>query len=59
MVLTLYKIDASPPVRSVFMAIEALKIPGVKFVDVDVLGGEHLREEYLKVCFACNVLTRF
>nr|QBQ58118.1 glutathione S-transferase delta [Mythimna separata]WAS27866.1 glutathione S-transferase [Mythimna separata] len=49
MVLTLYKIDASPPVRSVFMVIEALNIPDVEFVDVNLFEGEHLKEEYLKV----------
>nr|ASN63943.1 glutathione S-transferase epsilon 12 [Spodoptera exigua] len=49
MVLTLYKIDASPPVRSVFMAIEALDLENVQMVDVNLFEGEHLREEYLKV----------
>lgn len=52
MVLTVYKIDASPPVRSVFMVIEALNIPGVEYVDVNLLEGEHLKEEYIKVCFS-------
>nr|AIH07587.1 glutathione S-transferase epsilon 12 [Spodoptera litura] len=49
MVLTLYKIDASPPVRSVFMAIEALDLKDVQMVDVNLFEGEHLKEEYLKV----------
>uniref|UniRef100_A0A2A4JI76 Glutathione S-transferase n=1 Tax=Heliothis virescens TaxID=7102 RepID=A0A2A4JI76_HELVI len=47
--LTVYKIDASPPVRSVFMAIEALNIPDVEYVDVNLLEGEHLKEEFTKV----------
>ncbi|PZC82948.1 hypothetical protein B5X24_HaOG200230 [Helicoverpa armigera] len=40
--LTVYKIDASPPVRSVFMTIEASKISDVEYVDVKVLDGDHL-----------------
>lgn len=49
MVLTLYKLDASPPVRSVYMVIEALKIRDVEYVDVNLLEGSHLKEEFLKV----------
>ncbi|KAJ0172117.1 hypothetical protein K1T71_012090 [Dendrolimus kikuchii] len=49
MVLTLYKLDASPPVRAVFMTIEALNIPDVEYVDVNLLEGAHLNEEYLKM----------
>lgn len=49
MVLTLYKLNASPPVRAVLMTIEALNIPDVEFVDVNLLEGAHLSEEYLKV----------
>ncbi|CAH0760650.1 unnamed protein product [Diatraea saccharalis] len=49
MVLTLYKKDTSPPSRSVFMAIHALQIPNVKFVNVHLPDGEHLTEEYLKM----------
>ncbi|CAG4962462.1 unnamed protein product [Parnassius apollo] len=49
MVLTLYKLDASPPVRSVLMVIHAANIPDVKFVDVNFFAGDHLKEEYLKL----------
>ncbi|NP_001037197.1 glutathione S-transferase epsilon 1 [Bombyx mori] len=49
MVLTLYKMDASPPVRAVYMVIEALSIPNVKYVDVDLLAEDHLKEEFLKL----------
>lgn len=49
MVLTLYKLDASPPVRSVYMVIEALKIRDVEYVDVNLLEGSHLKEEFLKM----------
>ncbi|CAH4027580.1 glutathione S-transferase 1-like [Pieris brassicae] len=48
MVLTLYKCDASPPVRSVLMVIEHLKLP-VQFVDVNFMTGEQLTEEYKKI----------
>lgn len=49
MVLKLYRLIASPPVRSVLMVIEALKIPDVEYVDVNLLDGSHLKDEYLKV----------
>ncbi|KPJ12893.1 Glutathione S-transferase 1 [Papilio machaon] len=49
MVLTLYKLDASPPVRSVLMVIDAAKITEVQYVNVNVLKGEHLTDEYLKM----------
>nr|AWX68888.1 glutathione S-transferase epsilon 2 [Heortia vitessoides] len=50
MVLTLYKKDTSPPCRSVFMTLHALKIPdNVKFIDVFLPAGEHLTEEYLRM----------
>ncbi|CAF4879827.1 unnamed protein product [Pieris macdunnoughi] len=48
MVLTLYKCDLSPPVRSVLMVIEHLKLP-VQFVDVNFMKGEQLTEEYKKI----------
>lgn len=54
MVLTLYKLDVSPAVRSVYMVIEALNIPDVEYVNVDLLSGEHLKEDYLKVSFKVN-----
>nr|UQS35834.1 glutathione-S-transferase epsilon 2 [Plodia interpunctella] len=49
MVLTLYKIDASPPVRAVFMTIEALNIPGVDYVNVNLLEREHLKDDFVKI----------
>lgn len=49
MVLTLYKLNASPPVRAVLMTMEALKIPDVQYIDVNLLEGEHLTEEFKKV----------
>ncbi|XP_045538121.1 glutathione S-transferase 1 [Papilio machaon] len=49
MVLKLYKSDASPPVRAVLMTIEAANIPNVEMIDVNVLEGDHLKEEYLKM----------
>lgn len=49
MVLTLYKLDASPPARSVMMVIEALGLSDVEYVDVNLLEGAHMKEEYTKV----------
>ncbi|XP_047510991.1 glutathione S-transferase 1-like [Pieris napi] len=48
MVLTLYKYDLSPPVRSVLMVIEHLKLP-VQFVDVNFMKGEQHTEEFKKI----------
>nr|AIL29312.1 glutathione S-transferase epsilon 3 [Cnaphalocrocis medinalis] len=49
MVLTLYKLDGSPPARAVMMTIEALGIPDVEFIDVNLLTAEHMTEEFLKI----------
>ena len=49
MVLTLYKFDASPPVRAVHMVIEKLKIPNVNYVETDLLADDHLKDAFLKV----------
>ncbi|KAG6445498.1 glutathione S-transferase 1-like [Manduca sexta] len=49
MVLTLYKMDASPPVRAVYMVIEVLNIPNVKYVDTNLLNDDHLTDEFLKM----------
>ncbi|CAB3238639.1 unnamed protein product [Arctia plantaginis] len=49
MVLTLYKMDASPPVRAVYMVIEALNIPDVNYVELNLLEDEHLKEDFLKL----------
>lgn len=51
MVLTLYKMDASPPARAVMMVIETLNIPDVNYVDVNLLNGDHLKDEYIQVRF--------
>ncbi|CAK1545468.1 unnamed protein product [Leptosia nina] len=48
MVLTLYKNDGSPPVRSVLWVIEKLKLP-CEFVDINLMNKEHLTEEYKKI----------
>lgn len=49
MVMTLYKLDASAPVRAVFMTIQALKITDIEYVDVNVVEGDQFKDEYLKV----------
>ncbi|KAJ8709312.1 hypothetical protein PYW07_009138 [Mythimna separata] len=49
MVLTLYKMDASPPVRAVYMVIEKLKIPNVNYVETDLLADDHLKDNFLKI----------
>nr|CAH7719722.1 unnamed protein product [Callosobruchus chinensis] len=48
MTLTLYYIEASPPVRSTLMAIKALGLE-VKLKRIDLPGGEHLKPEYVKI----------
>nr|AIH07590.1 glutathione S-transferase epsilon 15 [Spodoptera litura] len=49
MALTLYKMDASPPVRAVYMVIEALKLHNVKYVETDLLADDHLKDDFLKI----------
>nr|QLI62210.1 glutathione S-transferase 14 [Streltzoviella insularis] len=49
MVLTLYKLDASPPVRATYMVIQALNISDVEYIDVNLLEYEHLKEDFLKL----------
>ncbi|XP_026735516.1 glutathione S-transferase 1-like [Trichoplusia ni] len=49
MVLTLYKMDASPPVRAVYMVIEYLNIPDVSYVEINLLADEHLKDNFLKL----------
>lgn len=46
--LTLYGIDGSPPVRSVHLTLHALGLEYVYKI-VNLMTGEHLRAEYLKV----------
>nr|ANS53393.1 glutathione-S-transferase epsilon class 5 [Sitophilus oryzae] len=43
----LYGIAVSPPVRSVLICAEALKLP-LEFVTVNILAGDHLKEDFLK-----------
>ncbi|CAG9131073.1 unnamed protein product [Plutella xylostella] len=47
--LTVYKIDWSPPARAVIMTLEALNITDAELVDVSLLDGKHMSEEYLKM----------
>nr|UQQ66574.1 glutathione S-transferase epsilon 2 [Conogethes punctiferalis] len=49
MVLTLYKLDASPPARAVMMTIEALGIQDVEYVDVNLLERAHLKEDFVQM----------
>ncbi|KAI8437477.1 hypothetical protein MSG28_011799 [Choristoneura fumiferana] len=49
MVLTLYKLDASPPVRAVYMTIESLGISDVEYIDVNVLELDQLKEDFIKL----------
>lgn len=49
MVLKLYKLDASPPVRAVYMTMEALGITDVEYIDVNILEFDQLKEDYVKV----------
>ncbi|XP_068619453.1 glutathione S-transferase 1-like [Battus philenor] len=49
MVLTLYKLDPSPPARAVLMTIHVAKIPDVQYVDVNILEGEQFSKEFLQM----------
>ncbi|XP_034651871.1 glutathione S-transferase 1 [Drosophila subobscura] len=46
--LTLYGIDLSPPVRSVLLTLNALGLP-FEYKVVNLLGGDHLKPEFLKM----------
>ncbi|SPP75875.1 glutathione S-transferase 1 [Drosophila guanche] len=46
--LTLYGIDLSPPVRSVLLTLKALGLP-FEYKVVNLLGGDHLKPEFLKM----------
>ncbi|XP_038207242.1 glutathione S-transferase 1-like [Zerene cesonia] len=48
MVLTLYKMDASPPARAAMMVLDLLNLPA-EYIDVNLLEKEHLSDEYLKM----------
>nr|AWX68887.1 glutathione S-transferase epsilon 3 [Heortia vitessoides] len=49
MVLTLYKLDASPPVRAVYMTLDVLGITDVEMVDVNLFTKDHLKDDYLQM----------
>ncbi|XP_047992008.1 glutathione S-transferase 1-like [Leguminivora glycinivorella] len=49
MVVTLYKLDASPPVRAVKMVIAAINLPDVEYVDVNLLERDQFNENYMKL----------
>ncbi|XP_017038684.1 glutathione S-transferase 1-like [Drosophila ficusphila] len=46
--LILYGFDASPPVRSVLLTLNALDIP-FEYKIVNLVSGDHLKPEYLKI----------
>ncbi|XP_037823100.1 glutathione S-transferase 1-like [Lucilia sericata] len=45
--ITLYGLDASPPVRACLLTLKALNLP-FEYKRVNLLEGEHLSQEYLK-----------
>ncbi|GBP18467.1 Glutathione S-transferase 1 [Eumeta japonica] len=49
MPLTLYKLDASPPARAAMMAAKALNIKDIEYIDINLLEGHHLKDEYTKL----------
>lgn len=49
MVLTVYKLEPSPPARAVMMVAEALALKDVEYVDVDLFAKEHLTEQFQKL----------
>lgn len=49
MVFTLYKLDASPPARAVMMTLKALNIEDVEYIDVNLLKGEHVADDFVKM----------
>ncbi|CAG9854860.1 unnamed protein product [Phyllotreta striolata] len=44
---SLYSMQTSPPARAVQMCAKAINLD-LKIINVDVIGGEHMKEEYLK-----------
>ncbi|XP_031354260.1 glutathione S-transferase 1-like [Photinus pyralis] len=44
----LYVIDVSPPVRSVYLAAEALGL-NLEYIQLDLFSGEHLQPEFRKI----------
>ena len=53
MAVKVYGMDASAPVRVVLMTCEVLGIE-YEFVVVNLMEGEHLKPDYLKVCTESN-----
>uniref|UniRef100_A0A0K8TUZ9 Glutathione-S-transferase n=1 Tax=Epiphyas postvittana TaxID=65032 RepID=A0A0K8TUZ9_EPIPO len=49
MVLTLYTMDASPPVRAVNMTIELLGLTDVERIEVKLMELDQLKESYVKI----------
>ena len=45
-----YGMELSAPVRCVMMTCEALKVE-YEFIVVNLMAGEHMKPEYLKVCY--------
>ena len=53
MVIKLYTMDLSPPVRSAMMGFEIFNVPYEK-IEVDLQAFEHKTPEYLKVSISCK-----
>nr|UYI58577.1 glutathione S-transferase 6 [Grapholita molesta] len=49
MVIKLYKLDASPPVRAVQMVIAAINLPDVEYIDVNLLQSDQYKENFTKL----------
>ncbi|CAG9568166.1 unnamed protein product [Danaus chrysippus] len=49
MVLTLYGMDASSPVRAVKMVINKLNIPDIEYIQINLLKGEHTYDSFLEM----------
>uniref|UniRef100_A0A0K8TVK6 Glutathione-S-transferase n=1 Tax=Epiphyas postvittana TaxID=65032 RepID=A0A0K8TVK6_EPIPO len=47
MVLKLYKMDTSPPVRACMMLCDLLNVP-VEMIEVDLFKGEHMNPDFVK-----------
>nr|AIL29313.1 glutathione S-transferase epsilon 4 [Cnaphalocrocis medinalis] len=54
----LYKMDLSPPARAAMLACEIFNVP-VELVDTNLMAGEHLKPEFLKMnpCHTIPVLV--
>lgn len=56
MVLTLYGMDASSPVRAVKMVINKLNIPDIEYIQINLLKGEHTYDSFLEVNIIVKIL---